>query len=48
MKTLTECDYEPGEPGDYVTLYIYQQMTAEHLLIIFAVSYCAVHIQVFV
>jgi len=45
MKMLTEYDYEPGEPVDYVTLIIYyqslsQKITPLKLFDYFAVLYC--------
>ena len=51
MKTLTEYDYEQGEPVDYVTLIIYyqslsQKMTAEIFLIILQYYIVTAHIQV--
>jgi len=45
MKTLTEYDYEPGEPVDYVTLIIYYQSLSQKMTLLkffdyFAVLYC--------
>ena len=45
MKTLTEYDYEPGEPMDYVTLIIYYQSLSQKMTLLnffdyFAVLYC--------
>jgi len=31
MNTLTEYDYEPGEPVDYVTLIIYYQSLSQKM-----------------
>jgi len=53
MKTLTEYDYEPGEPVDYVTLMIYYQSLSQIIIllnffIILQYYIVAVHIQVFI
>ena len=53
MKTLTEYDYEPGEPVDYVTLITYYQSLSQKWLcwifvIILQYYIVTVHIQVFI
>jgi len=55
MKTLTEYDYEPGEPVDYVKLIIYyyqslsQKVTPlKFILLILQYYIVTVHIKVFV
>ena len=34
MKTLTDCDYEPGEPVDYATLIIYYQSISQKMTLL--------------
>jgi len=47
MKTLTEYDYEPGEPVDYVTLIIYQSLSQKMAPLNFFWLFCSIILWLF-
>jgi len=41
-KTLTECDYEPGESVDYVTHYLLSELKSNMTLLKFFWLFCSI------